>query len=195
MFPAYILSGGRSTRFGSDKSRYLTAAGPQLLALADRLRSQGHEVHIVADAADRYTDWGVTCIVDVQPNSGPMAGLAAALGHRQAVRLGDRQSGWILLVSCDQYVWQNTWYEELNSSVSQSVDASVYFDSQWQPLPALYHCDLLPSIMQRLMLGELSLHGLLDSLGERVSKVATTQPPSRWSFNTLSELDRNFAQD
>ncbi len=190
MLPAYILAGGQSRRFGSDKARHPTHSGPQLLALADQLRTAGHTVSVVADRADRYIDLGITCVVDVQPDSGPLAGLAAALEHHLAAsQPGPRSTGWLMLVSCDQQHWQSSWYEELARHTSDAVDAAVYFDTQWQPLPALYHCDLLPPIMQRLALRQLSLHGLLDSLGERVARVSTTAPPSRWSFNTLSDLN------
>ena len=187
---AYILSGGQSRRFGSDKARHATPAGPQLLVLADQLRSLGHTVHIVADRADRYADLGLTCLVDSQPNSGPLAGLAAALAHhRQSLpRPSLRANGWLLLVSCDQRDWQSAWTEQLSLYTSDAADAAIYYDTQWQPLPGLYHIDLLPTIIDRLASDQLSLHSLLDSLGSRCSKVHTTQPPSQWSFNTPADL-------
>lgn len=189
-YPAYILSGGQSRRFGSDKARYATPAGPQLLILADQLRSNGHTVHVVADRAERYADLGLTCIVDIQPNSGPLAGLASALAHhRQSLPSpAPRPSGWLLLVSCDQRHWQPAWTEELSLNTGDAVDAAINYDTQWQPLPGLYHVDLLPTLMNRLASGQLSLHSLLDSLGSRCSKVITTQPPSQWSFNTAADL-------
>ncbi len=191
VFPAYILSGGQSRRFGSDKARYETPAGVQLCLLVDRLRSAGHTVHVVADRADRYTDLGLTCLVDLQPDSGPLAGLATALAHQRAqlaLASDVRAAGWLLLVNCDQRVWQADWYTELLAHTSPDVDASIYFDTMWQPLPGLYHVDLFPLVMDRLTHRRLSLHGLLDSLGDRIAQVPTQQPPSRWSFNTHADL-------
>ena len=187
---AFILSGGQSRRFGSDKARHITPAGPQLLVLVDQLRSCGHTVHVVADRADRYADIGLTCLVDAQPNSGPLAGLASALAHhlQSLPSPSPRASGWLILVSCDQRYWQSSWTEELSLHISDAVDAAIFYDTQWQPLPGLYHVDLLPTIMDRLAAHQLSLHSLLDSLGSRCSKVHTTQPPSHWSFNTPADL-------
>jgi molybdenum cofactor guanylyltransferase len=188
--PAYILSGGRSSRFGSDKARYATPAGPQLLTLADQLRSHGHAVHVVADRADRYADLGITCLVDAQPDSGPLAGLASALEHHQSTASETHHSGWILLVSCDQRHWQPSWYNDLNAHANDGVDASIYYDTMWQPLPGLYHMRMLSTIIQRLQQRQLSLHGLLGAIEQRIAKVHTTQPPSDWSFNTLEDLSK-----
>lgn len=188
MQPAYILSGGRSSRFGSDKARYQTPSGPQLSVLANQLRAAGHIVHFVADRADRYADLGVTCLVDVQPDSGPLSGLASALQHSGS-QLNPEHSNWVLLLSCDQRNWQTAWYDQLVSHVHDAASAVVYFDDQWQPMPGLYHVDLLSTVVQRLQNRRLSMHGLLDAIEQRAVKVHTTQPPSRWSFNTLAELE------
>lgn len=191
--PAYILSGGQSRRFGSDKARYATPAGPQLLVLADQLRNCGHTVHVVADRADRYADLGLKCLVDTQPDSGPLAGLASALAHhRDSLPVAaPRAHGWILLVNCDQRHWQQVWTDVLSKHAHDDVDASIYFDTQWQPLPGLYHIALLPTIIDRLSSRQLSLHSFLDSLGPRCARIHTTTPPCQWSFNTPAELERN----
>ncbi len=152
--PAYILAGGQSRRFGSDKARHLTPAGPQLLVLADQLRNCGHSVHVVADRADRYADLGLTCLVDTQPDSGPLAGLASALAHHRSARstgcqpvsdnpssASSRFPSWILLVNCDQLVWQAAWVEHLMEHIHDDAATSIYFDTQWQPLPV---CTISP---------------------------------------------------
>lgn len=179
--PAYILAGGQSRRFGSDKARYAWPAGPQLQVLADQLRCAGHVVHVVADRSDRYRDLGFNCLTDVQPDSGPLAGLARGLIHHR--------DGWLLLVSCDQRNWQPAWYEALAVHRDDDVDAICYFDTQWQPLPGLYHTRLLETILDRLQQRQLSFHGMLETLGPACRPVQVSDPPSRWSFNTPTELD------
>ena len=190
MVPAYILTGGGSSRFGSDKARHPMPNSPQLLVLADQLRAVGHPVHFVADRADRYSDLLITCLVDVQPDSGPLAGLATALEHhRESLSANaDWLQGWLMLVSCDQRQWQASWCDDLAARFQREALAIVYFDTQWQPLPGLYHVDLLPCVRQRLTLKQLSLHGLLESIDARCLKVSTEQPPSRWSFNSPADL-------
>lgn len=192
MVPAYILSGGRSQRFGSDKARYEWPAGPQLKVLADQLHTAGHAVHIVADRADRYEDLGFDCLVDIRPDCGPLAGLASALAHHRSTLNTEAEQlpGWLLLVSCDQRNWQSSWYDSLALQTDREVDAICYYDTQWQPLPGLYHCRLLDTVLSRIESRQLSLHGLLDSLAEASLQVAVTDPPSRYSFNTPDDLHK-----
>ena len=126
--PAYILCGGRSQRFGADKARVLIEGVPQLLRLSGALQRAGHEVRYVADRADRYRDLGVECLVDSRPDCGPMAGLECALQHRTAeiasyaslTRAGESDAIWaarLLVVSCDQAIWESSWSEELLSLI------------------------------------------------------------------------------
>ncbi len=195
MNPAYILAGGQSSRFGSDKARYQppgSTAAPQIVTLVDALRKSGHDVHVVADRADRYADLGLDCLVDREPGLGPLAGLASALAHRATTVPPDASplDQWLMLVSCDQRNWQDVWYDALAIHTHRSAAAILYYDSQWQPLPGLYHVQLLDTVVQHIQQRRLSFHALLDALGEACVKVEVTEPPSLWSFNTPEDLNR-----
>lgn len=194
--PAYILCGGRSSRFGSDKARAVIDGVPLLLHLGDALKRTGHCVHYVADSIDRYRDLGITCLVDARANCGPLAGLCRALEHHASLRasLADRlpRSDWLLLVNCDQARWDPQWSSALDDAArtAGSALAAAFFDTAWQPLPALLHVDLLAEVPERLNYGRLSLKHLLADLESRgrSAKVSTRRPPSSWSFNTPDEL-------
>ena len=200
-FPAYILCGGRSQRFGSDKARALVDGQPQLLHLSHALQRAGHSVHYVADRADRYNDLGIACLVDEHPECGPLAGLSSALKHRAAEIASrratavdlDRSCGWLLLVSCDQTAWDSRWFAELQRAALAMHDAlaAAYVDTAWQPLPALFHVDLAAEVERRLLAGRLSLQQLLSQLdaeGRCAKQQLANAPPSAWSFNTPDEL-------
>jgi molybdopterin-guanine dinucleotide biosynthesis protein A len=190
--PAFILAGGRSSRFGSDKALVELEGQPLLMRLRDTLRQQGHAVSIIADRQDRYQQLGLMCLIDSAPNSGPLGGVAAALQYRLA--LGP---GWILVLSCDQVVWRGEWFEQLarqtaNSAGRLACDA-VHFISceagggeRIEPLPCMLHTRLLTAVLARLQHRELSLQKLLASVSAH--GVATEANPRQWSFNTLDEL-------
>lgn len=194
--PAYILCGGRSSRFGSDKGRADQGGRPQIIALGDALRAAGHEqVYYVADRAERYRDLGIDCLVDSQADSGPLAGWSRAIQHcaaelaRQptdksvnsvgsvhsvesvnAGQSGEPQllrDGWLLLVSCDQTHWSARWLDELRQATAGGILAAAFFDADWQPLPALVHVALRGEVDARLQAGDLSLKHLLGDLQRR----------------------------
>ena len=194
--PAYILCGGLSQRFGSDKARTLVDGQPQLLHLAGSLRAVGHDVFYVADRAERYRDLGITCLVDEQSQCGPLAGLGSALQHRAAQpTMSDgctRAAGWLLLVNCDQALWDAGWFEQLwvAATANLSTKVAAYHDTAWQPLPALVHVGLLDEVAIRLQAGRLSLQQLLsdmESIGW-CARVTADLSPNAWSFNTPEEL-------
>ncbi len=180
--PAYILAGGQSSRFGSDKALISVAGQPQLLRLRDLLERQGHATHVVADRPDRYEPLQISCLVDVASQSGPLAGLAAALTHR----LERHGPGWLLLVNCDQLSWLPAWYSTLTAA-SAAAEAVVFGEpAQLQPLPGLYHSHLLSRVVTALEAGHLSLRRLLTEV--RAATVMGSPLPQEWSFNTPDEL-------
>jgi molybdenum cofactor guanylyltransferase len=188
--PAYILAGGHSTRFGSDKARVTIAGQPLLIHLHTLLQQSGHEVLVVADRTDRFADLGVECIADVEPECGPLAGLVAALGDRRA-RSG---AGWILLMNCDQVHWDAKWFGRLAGSAREGSVAVAYRESDLQPIPALYHTGIQERAAASLSSRELSLKRLLMQLADRTVTVETDANPRDWSFNDPDQLAQLLAK-
>lgn len=168
--PAYILAGGRSTRFGSDKARALLDNRPLILRIADTLESRGHEVFAVAREAGQYADLGIETIPDIEPDLGPVGGLQTALKHRA--------QGWLILCSCDLVYPSPEPIRQLEQArVGQDdADAVVYRTDRWQPFPGLYHTRLLR------FAGHRSMQGLLDA--------AVTRPVPCEDLRAITQANR-----
>lgn len=134
---AYILAGGQSTRFGSDKARALLHGEPLLVRLAESLRRAGLSVFAVGQRDGQYRDLGIETIGDIEPGLGPVGGLRTALEHRR--------DGWCLVCSCDLTQWRDEWLSVLQSGVSASNEAlaAAFKSERWEPFPGLYHTGLL----------------------------------------------------
>jgi molybdopterin-guanine dinucleotide biosynthesis protein A len=191
--PAYILAGGAGSRYGGDKARANIAGQANILRLIDQVSNQGHGgqgagVFVVADRSDRYQHFGLQCLVDSASQSGPLAGLVAALEHRLT-----RGPGWLLLVGCDQVLWRHSWFEELATLASRDCDAVsfLYCDQDElapQPIPAIYHTRILKEARQYLMSSQFSLRRLLASV--RSAGTVCVDNPQGWTFNTQDELQQ-----
>ncbi len=210
--PAYILAGGRSSRFGSDKARVRCGASPLLLVLRRTLIEHGHAVEIVADRADRYADLGIECLVDWHAERGPLAAVATALHHRE-----QQQSGWLLLLSCDLLVWREAWFEQLRAALQQFPSsanqaatahepetaehvgserrelAGIAFErlaaggrQQVEPFPSLLHSRLWPQAVALLGSQKRSLQSLFDHSSSLA--IETQDSPQAWTFNTAEQL-------
>jgi molybdopterin-guanine dinucleotide biosynthesis protein A len=178
----YILSGGQSSRFGSDKARALVDGTPLLLRVAGML-GDPRRTTVVARSSEAYQDLGLRTIDDRRPGLGPLGGLEAALL--------DRQAGWLLLAACDTLGVSPAWLDLLAGARSVGALAVAFRGQHWEPMPALYHTDLLAAVRSRLELDPRarSLAALLTAVG------ATVVPtPEGWaairSINTRTDLAR-----
>lgn len=179
--PAYILAGGRSTRFGADKAR-AEVEGVSLMARQARvLAGLGMAVTAVADVADKYADLGVRTVADRVPGLGPMGGLVTALA--------DAGSGteWVLVTSCDLLRLEGDWVRVLRGACADAAEIVAFRDERWQPLPALYRVGLRTRVEGLIAGGQLALWALFES--SRV--VAAPRPvdwPERLAANSTAEL-------
>jgi molybdopterin-guanine dinucleotide biosynthesis protein A len=137
--PVYIVSGGRSSRFGSDKARALSHGKPLVCHVADALTSRASHITVVADRDDKYADLGLRTIGDRTPGHGPLSGLDAALADCS-------EDGWLLLVSCDWVGLQAEWITALTSRIGAGARAVAFRGERWEPLFALYHTALGPHV-------------------------------------------------
>ena len=182
-FPLYILAGGQSRRFGSDKARATVNGRPQIQRIAETLRPAVTSVAIVADEADKYQDLGLATIPDTAPGSGPLAGLAAALQHGRI----HTDHEWVWVVACD---WTNPsldLLQPLAEQATRTTTAVVYGEQHYQPFPGLYHHAIHPVVTQHLQCDKLSMHQLLADLnGARILR----RPASKrlMHANTMAEF-------
>ena len=135
--PAYILAGGQSRRYGTDKARADRDGQPMIVRVAEQARPLASRVLVVADVPAKYDDLGLATITDDQPHRGPLGGLVAALRHCEGERL--------LLLACDQPALVD-WLPTL---LAHAADADIVaFRAETpalaHPMPAVYATALLP---------------------------------------------------
>jgi molybdopterin-guanine dinucleotide biosynthesis protein A len=178
--PVYLLAGGRSSRFGSDKARAELGGEPLILRLAHRVESVASPLVVVADRRDKYLDLGLTTIADALPGLGPLGGLLTAFQHAAGSR-------WTLVLSCDLLDLRPEWLEELEGHVDERAQAVVFRDQFWQPFPGLYHTSLLTRVEQQVEEGDLSVHRLLERAATTALAVPADLPLV--AANTRDELE------
>jgi len=187
---AYILAGGKSSRFGSDKARAIIDGDPLLLRLIEKLKSVTRlDITLVVNEPLSYSDFAVAAVVDIYPNLGPMGGLYAAI-HSIAER---NESGWILLLPCDlleyEAAWHQAFLDQLRIAPTNASAIALRNDS-WLPFPALYHTSLLPDLQNAIQTQQLSPRQLLTSLGDKVLEISARDLPPVRSINTREELEQ-----
>lgn len=197
--PVYILAGGRSSRFGSDKARATIDGKSMISRLIERLSGVATSVTVVSRRGEDYSECKARCIEDEFDFFGPLAGLSRAL--KDLVENGLEADGpWGLVVTCDLLEWHDVWLENLQSSADGAgmrleVDeplATAFRDGEgrWQPFPGLYHRRLLPIIASLLANEQRAMKHLLEDGRSHARAVEMTGLPAVRTANTREELER-----
>ncbi len=180
--PAYILAGGHSSRFGSDKAHAVISGQPLILHVASFLKPFAESITVVADRTDKYADLGLRTIADDQPHLGPLGGLEAILRDCS-------QSELALVTSCDiLFLDAGRALRRLLAEAKSEDLALVYRTERWHPFPGLYNRLLLPGISERLRTDDRSLRSLLD----HSARALECEPFTAWAAdaNTPEDLAR-----
>jgi len=162
------LAGGKSSRFGSDKARFVFQGKPLLTHAAETVQPVAASITVVADIADKYLDLGYQTIADLQPGLGPLGGIYTALCHHAT-------DDYFLCISCDRIGIQLEWVEQLIQARQPNAKAIVFRGEKWQPFPALYHASLKEEVQAALGKNQLTPWKIFEQ-----TKVCSLNLPSNW---------------
>ena len=179
-FPCYVLAGGKSSRFGSDKARAALGGEPLIRRVARAVDPVARAVTVVAERADKYADLGLATIADVVPDRGPLGGVLTALRHA-----GDE---WVLVVTCDLVGFEPSWVETLAAARSEAR-AIAFRSDRWQPFPGLYPAALRREAEAAVASEQLAMGRWLDAVGARAHPLPADWP-ALVQVNTREELER-----
>jgi len=131
----YVLAGGASSRFGSDKA--LAKLGREtVLSRACRLLEAVSDIVQVVAKTERYPHFQEKIIEDRWPGAGPLGGIITALLDTAEVKGG---SQWNLIVSCDMPFLTHDWLSYMTER-ALACDAEVVVAQTEHRLEPLCAC-------------------------------------------------------
>ncbi|GJC03511.1 molybdenum cofactor guanylyltransferase MobA [Aeromonas hydrophila] len=146
---AVVLAGGRATRMGGADKGWVELAGRPLIDhVLDRLRPQVDEILINANRSQARYQALAPVIGDDNPDYlGPLAGMQAGLAAAR--------HDWVLFVPCDGPALPRDLMARFRAALTPATELVVAHDGDWlQPVVALLHKSLLPSLSAALAEGE-----------------------------------------
>ncbi|WP_462410176.1 molybdenum cofactor guanylyltransferase [Neobacillus sp. Marseille-QA0830] len=153
---AIILSGGKSSRMGTNKALLKINDKPNIERIKDELKGSFHEMILVTNEPESYEFLGLTITSDHYPGMGPLAGLHAGL-----MASGSDAN---LLAACDMPFVSG----ELASALverCQGYDAVIPITGgQQHPLFAVYHKRVADVAASCIETGNLRMKHLLDRI-------------------------------
>ena len=188
---AFILIGGRSSRFGTDKA-FVELDGETLATRAAKTIETAlspKRVTFVAASDDQFKGKMPVAlhspiITDLKPGFGAWSGLHAALAYAQ--------NEWTFILACDMPFVSAELVKLLAANVDDSYEGIIprQPDGRLQPLCALYRVkNVLPMIEEELDAGR-SLPPLTDIFDELKTRIVT--PDEYAALDNAGELFRNI---
>ncbi len=170
--PVYILAGGKSRRFGSDKARAPIEGTPAVVRLADLLAGVAVCVTVVADRDGRYADLGLKTVGDIVPEKGPIGGLLTAVDD-------NGPDGWVFVTACDCIGIRPEWIHTLlaeRSGAPPGAKAVVFrTEKGFEPLFGVYHGSLRSVLSTEIDNNRLKMQDFLDKI-----ETVAIAPPDGW---------------
>jgi molybdenum cofactor guanylyltransferase len=117
----YVLAGGASSRFGTDKALAELQGKSMLTRTVELLSTFCGNVAIVAPTV-KLRDPSVETILDRWPGEGPLGGILTALFDAKQKSWSD---AWNLILSCDMPFLTHDWLAFLSQRALQSVGEAV----------------------------------------------------------------------
>jgi len=181
---AYILAGGQSRRFGSDKSLHLFRGKPLIEHVIDAVRPLVQSIFIVTGNTDKYSHLGLPSLRDIVEGLGPLGGIHTALTH-----IG---KGYAIVLGCDT---PNINRELLSYMIHISSGNDVvipYYRDMYEPLHALYSSACLPSVEKAIQAG---MRQVISFFSERSIRTVSEPEIRRFADPEIVFKNINYFRD
>ena len=184
---AVIMAGGDSRRMGQDKASLVLGKQTLLQQVAEVMQTVFTQT--VVSVREPRADIALPQVCDAHTDSGPLAGLCAALEYAENAGVP-----WIFAVATDMPFVQGTLIESLATRRGDRQAVVPMYDGHPQPLAAFYSVSALPSIRALLEgRGRRSLRAALERIDvcyvdETALRVTDTGLRSFFDLDTPQDL-------
>lgn len=153
-----LLSGGKSSRMGTNKALLKIDGKPNIERIRDELVKLTEEIILVTNEPETYQFLGLTTIMDEYPGQGPLAGIHVGLKHSTKKHN--------LVVACDMpFVSQELGSYLLNIAIANDYDAVIpIINGKRQPLFAVYQKEIYRKIEKCIHDQQLKIMDVLTDL-------------------------------
>ena len=178
---AFLLAGGQSTRFGSDKARFLIWNQPLIVRLHGLLSRVCREVTVLTKQPSKYADLGLACAADRYPEQAPITGLVTALEMSS--------TEWCFVIACDLPNLNGDFLRELWEGRG-GLGVIPLAEDRRQPLSALYHRDSLARFKGAYDRGAFALQPVVS--GPDFTTLTVSDPQVLSNLNTPPDAGKGW---
>jgi len=175
---ALLLSGGKSSRFGTNKALESVNGRPLIEQIVQSLKNAFEKVYIIGNVKEYAFLQDVFFCEDIIPNKGPLGGLLTGLTCSD--------SEYNFLTACDMPFLTNEFFEFVKLQKKDYDVLVPEYNSYLEPLAAVYSKKCLPFISASLERNQLKLKSFFPKVQVRIIKenvIKEIGVPERLFFN------------
>lgn len=157
---AFIIAGGKSERFGQDKTLYEYRGKPLISRVYDAIEPVFENISVVANDSEKLAFLGLNVYPDIIPGLGPIGGIHTALKLSSTDRI---------FVFAADMPYLNSDFIRYMTEIPDFYDVIVPApDGYFEPLHAIYSAKLISLIEYQINEGSSKISNLFNSDDVRV---------------------------
>jgi molybdopterin-guanine dinucleotide biosynthesis protein A len=157
-----IIAGGKSGRFGSDKSLHEFNGKKMISHTYDAVKKLFDEIYIIASEGEKFSFLDAKIIPDIIPGLGPIGGIYTAL-EKIAASPAER----VFIFPCDM-PFLCTEFIEYMTTIPGIYDIIIpEVNGLYQPLHAIYSKSCMNNIKRNIELEDYRMSGFYEGLNIR----------------------------
>lgn len=181
-FSTYILTGGNSTRMGTDKALQEYKSNSFLSYIITAVESLSLPFKLISSKVIHH-QLGYNYILDIKKDKGPVSGITTALKNSL--------NEWNLILSCDTPLLQSSFLKWLLQNHSSKHDATICLvKNKKMPLTAIYNKNCAPIFENHLQQDQLRVMDVIKNLNVKYISVPTELQAQLANINTPEQLKK-----
>ena len=172
----YILSGGKSSRMGTDKGLVLLHQKPLISYLIETLQKLDFDIKIIAHHSD-YHNFNLEVIKDIYPEKGPLGGVFTALNDAQTD---------CFIISVDTPFITEKQIAQLLENHQKNQLTLAFSEDKIYPLFGIYPFHLFEKLKENILQNQLKLMKFVNE--NSLKKI-------EFNFSSLEKLNINTLKE
>jgi molybdopterin-guanine dinucleotide biosynthesis protein A len=156
---SFIIAGGKSSRFGEDKSLYRFRGKPLIEHVTDTLKDIFQDIGIIANDGEKFSYLKLPTYPDIIPDLGPIGGLLTALKQSKTEKT--------FIIPCDM---PNLNADLIRYMVSLSDDYDIivpFANDFYEALHAIYSIKCIDIVERTISAGRRQIISFFDEVNLR----------------------------
>ena len=175
----YILSGGKSSRMGTDKGLVQLHQKPLISYLIETLQKLDFDIKIIAHHSD-YHNFNLEVIKDIYPEKGPLGGVFTALNDAQTD---------CLIISVDTPFITEKQIAQLLENHQKNQLTLAFSEDKIYPLFGIYPFHLFEKLKENILQNQLKLMKFVDENSPKKIEFNFSSLEKQ-NINTFEELKK-----